>query len=66
MNVKLVVEQIVNVTAMSVVKVDSVSHFVDEMMIVGMVKCVKISFVQLDVVQMLIVRAIWHVLDKNV
>lgn len=59
-------EPIENVSAMNVVKVVSVSHFVDEMMIVAMVKCVKISFVQPDADLMLIALVIWLVRDKNV
>lgn len=43
---------------MNVVKVECVSHFVAEMMIVAMAKCVKTLFAQLDVVQMLIVLEI--------
>lgn len=65
-NVKLVVQSIVNVTAMNVVTVVFVNRCADEMMIVAMEECAKTLFARLDVDQMLIVQVIWHVLPKNV
>lgn len=50
---------------MNVVRVEFVSHYVDEMMIVVMEKFVKILFVRLDVEPMHIAPEIWHVLVKN-
>lgn len=58
-NVRHVALPIKNATAMNVVKVAFANHYVDVTMIVAMVKCVKISFVQLDVDRMLIAQAIW-------
>lgn len=66
MNVKLAVEPIENASATNVVRVVSVSHFVDEMMTVATEKCVNISFVQPDVDLMRIALVVWRVRDKNV
>lgn len=65
MNAKHDAVPIRNVIATNAVKVECVNHFVAAMMTVDMVKCVKTLFVQLDVVQILIVPEIWHALAKN-
>lgn len=58
-NAKHDVSQTKNVIATNAVKVERVNHFAAETMIVDTAKCVKISFVQLDVDQMLTVQVIW-------
>lgn len=65
-NVKLVAQSIANASAMNGVTMVCVNHFVAAMMIADMVKCVKISFVQLVADPMQIVEIVWLVLASVV